>query len=624
MPSITETLRYDLINHILTFLDIQGLGYIACTSQTLRAWSAEDALWITLAFKIIHNHSLFRATKCARPWKRVVENWKKGKATWTKPAIAPGSGTPSARYLHRSTWAQDGLNTYMFGGQRTPQQFWQDCWKITMNEAGQINCQQLEITHPPQDPEAYDTHKPAINTKRIHTPTPRCAHSLVVMKEDDGSESIYMFGGFSQEGQFYDDLHVLHVIGNSGWWEAIVVEGPKLIERWGHSSVVRNGKMYVFGGSCPGLAFNDLWCFDPKEEPKRWHQVHVSTDADHPMPTGRGGHTATLIGDRMIIYGGNTQLKSFGDVWAIDLSGDLLQERYWQRLGPGPHGSAVGDDVEMDNNNDDEDFINDEELNDVGMNDAEGAAEVIHPQDAFGEIEIDAAEGEVDDDGVIHWVNDDEDNSDGEQELSDAEDSNDEHEDEHELENEHEQEQDNVIDNMQQEQQVVGQINMVQAFQQNLQANINNFLNWNAPAPAPAAANDQNENGISGIPRIGHVSVPIGNSIVVYGGRHFKTKRFVKGVNAFDLTTEKWRQLDVDGVEGVPRTGHSPILHPHGIIYFAGLQPGPEKIALSEMILLQLFPAEELKLQVSPSEEVNHIIPTGGAAGLGLGLGLVL
>ena len=89
----------------------------------------------------------------------------------------------------------------------------------------------------------------------------------------------------------------------------------------------------LFGGSCPGDIFNDIWIIDCRDPKYTWFkgaltplfsQAATSTATATAMTTNlphpRGGHSAVIVGTFMYIYGGNTIGTSFDDLWRIDLS----------------------------------------------------------------------------------------------------------------------------------------------------------------------------------------------------------------------------------------------------------------------------------------------------------------
>ncbi|CAM9450589.1 unnamed protein product [Sphacelaria rigidula] len=157
-------------------------------------------------------------------------------------------------------------------------------------------------------------------------PSPRCAASWTCMP---GSNMIYLFGGLGQENDFLSDLWCFEA-GAHGQcrWERLTAKredaGGEEIEaavlpvpdgRWGHTMVEHNGFLYMFGGSSPGQAYTGLWRLDPSTRPCRWSLMAQEGE----QPPARGGHSATVVGDTLYIFGGNITQSVFNDMWAVDL-----------------------------------------------------------------------------------------------------------------------------------------------------------------------------------------------------------------------------------------------------------------------------------------------------------------
>lgn len=74
--------------------------------------------------------------------------------------------------------------------------------------------------------------------------------------------------------------------------------------RTNHTAVYYKNGMYVFGGSDEANnKLNDLWRYDLQKH--RWEILnHISHDCDEGQPSKRSGHVASVIGDKMYIFGG--------------------------------------------------------------------------------------------------------------------------------------------------------------------------------------------------------------------------------------------------------------------------------------------------------------------------------
>ncbi|CAM9470377.1 unnamed protein product [Phaeothamnion confervicola] len=120
--------------------------------------------------------------------------------------------------------------------------------------------------------------------------------------------------------------------------------GPLPAARWGQTMVAYRGRAYMWGGTAPGAAYNVLWELDPspagggvsdgESRPPTWRVV--PTVGTPPRP--RGGHSAAVVGSRMLIFGGNTTAVSYNDLFAIDLEDCKpgCGPPSWEELGGGP------------------------------------------------------------------------------------------------------------------------------------------------------------------------------------------------------------------------------------------------------------------------------------------------
>lgn len=151
-------------------------------------------------------------------------------------------------------------------------------------------------------------------------PRPRCAASWVCVP---GGNKIYLYGGHGSGNDFLDDLWCFHA-GARGEcrWEKLDAVGalrPRESEdqdegreanvgrfsvpdgRWGHTMVEHRGALYMFGGSSPGHAYAGLWLLDTSVSPCVWSLLKPEGE----QPPARGGHSATVVGDTLYIFGGN-------------------------------------------------------------------------------------------------------------------------------------------------------------------------------------------------------------------------------------------------------------------------------------------------------------------------------
>jgi N-acetylneuraminic acid mutarotase len=98
---------------------------------------------------------------------------------------------------------------------------------------------------------------------------------------------------------------------------AILLLSPTAYGQYGGTSVMWNGSIYSFGGqysifSAPVLS-NDMVVFDPLTGKTDYFQRF------DPWPEPRFGHSASTMGDKMYIFGGeNAKGEYLNDVWEFD------------------------------------------------------------------------------------------------------------------------------------------------------------------------------------------------------------------------------------------------------------------------------------------------------------------
>ena len=116
--------------------------------------------------------------------------------------------------------------------------------------------------------------------------------------------AVWQFGGVDLEGVVYNTTH--RWTPDDGW-QLVDARGTLPKPRWTHSAVVHGSSMYVFGGfygyggSGSSGRLNDLWRLDL--ETLTWQEVSLG-EGSAPPPAVRSHHSATVLRDRMYIFGG--------------------------------------------------------------------------------------------------------------------------------------------------------------------------------------------------------------------------------------------------------------------------------------------------------------------------------
>ena len=102
-------------------------------------------------------------------------------------------------------------------------------------------------------------------------------------------------------------------------WELILSEdGSQPVPRAGHTMVAFDNFLGIFGGSDEdNNKLNDLWIFDTKI--RKWNEVK---GAKGPTPQARCGHSASMNGSMMVIFGGLFEVThETNDVVGFDFKG---------------------------------------------------------------------------------------------------------------------------------------------------------------------------------------------------------------------------------------------------------------------------------------------------------------
>jgi len=116
-------------------------------------------------------------------------------------------------------------------------------------------------------------------------------------------QRIIIFGGFSPEGYWLNDLHVLDTQSEdqrfTHMWYQPETSGNPPCPRAAHSCTVVGRKLFFFGGNDGASLFDDLYILDT--ETFHWTKV---TNPRGTKPAARSGHSALLVKDKIVVFGG--------------------------------------------------------------------------------------------------------------------------------------------------------------------------------------------------------------------------------------------------------------------------------------------------------------------------------
>uniref|UniRef100_A0A6B2L4L9 BTB domain-containing protein n=1 Tax=Arcella intermedia TaxID=1963864 RepID=A0A6B2L4L9_9EUKA len=138
------------------------------------------------------------------------------------------------------------------------------------------------------------------------------------------NDGLYVFGGRCDKKEFFGN-DLLKYCFATGTWAKVVVKGRVPSPRWGHKTVVYNGKMYLTGGCDYVVNFNDMFKF--KFETSTWSKVDVG-DFDP-----RFFHSACIHQDRMLIFAGrNIHDYLFDSLYSYNLEEPRAIESYTDHI----------------------------------------------------------------------------------------------------------------------------------------------------------------------------------------------------------------------------------------------------------------------------------------------------
>ncbi|KAI8877825.1 galactose oxidase [Backusella circina FSU 941] len=141
-----------------------------------------------------------------------------------------------------------------------------------------------------------------------HAPPASRAHCLTV---DEKRARLVLFGGGNGHS-YHNQLYMLDI--HTMTWNIVETQGKSPAERRAHCSVIWHDGLYVFGGGDGKKALSDVHRLDL--DTLEWTLI---TPKGGKKPSSRGYHTGTLVGDKLVIYGGSDGKECFGGCHVLDL-----------------------------------------------------------------------------------------------------------------------------------------------------------------------------------------------------------------------------------------------------------------------------------------------------------------
>jgi N-acetylneuraminic acid mutarotase len=238
---------------------------------------------------------------------------------------------PTARSGHTMVTMNDKI--YIFGGDER-QQFWvgREGGGFHLSETRNVFDDFYEINLNPHTSTRINDNFDTENS----LPTARSGHTMVTM-----NDKIYIFGGETSDSRtddFYEITLNPHTSTphtstriNDNFNVEIVEPAPSIVftlptARNGHTMVVLNDKIYIFGGETSDSRTDDFYeiTLNPPTSTRINDKFDTDTDTET-LPTARIGHTMVTMNNKIYIFGGygvnSDGLESYlNDFYEIDIA----------------------------------------------------------------------------------------------------------------------------------------------------------------------------------------------------------------------------------------------------------------------------------------------------------------
>ncbi|KAJ8351619.1 hypothetical protein SKAU_G00230950 [Synaphobranchus kaupii] len=172
-----------------------------------------------------------------------------------------------------------------------------------------------------------------------HAPCDRYKHSCCAQ-----GDSVYLLGGRGKTQRLLNDFWRYNVVRNE-WTEldCSCENAPEEMEE--HSMVNYQGLLYIFGGMIDsGYSGNKipLWLYSTDKEDWQPRQGK-NTYSQKLAPVNRKGHSAVVFDSSMYVYGGYIDMKgSSQEFWRLDFDTGAWSDLTPDEAGPGPrHGHSA-------------------------------------------------------------------------------------------------------------------------------------------------------------------------------------------------------------------------------------------------------------------------------------------
>lgn len=152
-------------------------------------------------------------------------------------------------------------------------------------------------------------------------PPLRKGHSLFQYKN-----KVFLFGGMVNETIYYNDLFSYD--GSKMKWENLQTSGDIPSGRGGHSSVIIGNKLWIYGGRDIKGCLSDLYSLDLDHFSWTKHNF-LFTNHNESIYYGREGHSMVIIDynntNTLVVFGGRNQHEYLNDMLFIDITNESIK-----------------------------------------------------------------------------------------------------------------------------------------------------------------------------------------------------------------------------------------------------------------------------------------------------------
>jgi N-acetylneuraminic acid mutarotase len=163
-----------------------------------------------------------------------------------------------------------------------------------------------------------------IRTKGIR-PNERELHSCGVFQN-----TLVVYGGKSSDFEWLNDIQIYSF--SNGYWRAPTISNQGILKRpglSGHTMNLYQKKFYIYGGRLSPFKLNEeVFVFDLENGVELFTTLKTTNE---PVEKGRNGHSAVVYEDKLLVFGGSIRqdgkFKVTNDFYELN-----LKSNEWRRL----------------------------------------------------------------------------------------------------------------------------------------------------------------------------------------------------------------------------------------------------------------------------------------------------